>query len=104
MQAILARRQLEHGASLSHRTLRLRHTVQLRSLADVEVLLAAKCDFALFSGPKAEVPIRVDDATDTSPGGCDICEVGTVRRTRTISSAMRRRIAVTGCVGLRYHD
>lgn len=29
-QAIFARRQLEHGDCLSHRTLRVRHTMQLR--------------------------------------------------------------------------
>jgi hypothetical protein len=42
---MLARRQLEHGVSLSHFTLRLRHTTQLRDFrADVEGAIA------LFSG------------------------------------------------------
>lgn len=39
MQAIFARRQFEHGDCLSHRTLRFRHTTQLRNLggaAEVE--------------------------------------------------------------------
>lgn len=35
-QGILARRQFEHGDCLSQRTLRLRHTTQLRSLGAAE--------------------------------------------------------------------
>lgn len=48
---MLALRQFEHGDSLSQRTLRLRHTTQLRSLA-VEAFLA------FFSGAEAESDAR----------------------------------------------
>ena len=50
-QGILALRQLEQGESLSHRTLRLRHTTQLRSFA-------VGADLALFSGAEAESGAR----------------------------------------------
>jgi hypothetical protein len=53
MQAIFARRQLEHGDNLSQRTFRLRQVTQLRNFG---VGTGADIDdcFALFSGAKAE--------------------------------------------------
>ncbi len=70
---MLARRQLEHGDCLSHRTLRLRQTTQLRNfgaLADANDGPLADVDkVALFSGPEAEV------ANDTaSADTCDILQ------------------------------
>jgi hypothetical protein len=59
VQAILARRQLEHGDCLSQRTLRLRHTTQLRNFglgagAD-EGSLANGGEVALLSGCEADM-------------------------------------------------
>lgn len=59
-QAIFAWRHLEQGDCLSQRTLRVRHTMQLRNFgAGVganDGILADADEFAFFSEPKAEGP------------------------------------------------
>jgi len=58
IQAMFARRQLEHGNCLSQRTLRLRHTTQLRSFdAGVDEVLADASEVAVFSELEAEAAI-----------------------------------------------
>lgn len=83
-QAIFALRQLEHGDCLSQRTLRLRHTTQLRNFddgagADNRVPADAG-EVAFFSELEAEAPTPVPApavpggvATDTvAASSCDI--------------------------------
>lgn len=62
---MFARRQLEHGESLSQRTLRERQTTQLRGL--VAAVCGAIASLALFSGP----------GTDESAAGvtCDMLQL-----------------------------
>lgn len=58
MQAMSARRQFEHGDSLSQRTLRLRHTTQLRSFdAGADEVLADASEVAFLSELEAEATI-----------------------------------------------
>jgi hypothetical protein len=70
-QAIFARRQFEHGDRLSQRTLRLRHTMQLRNLGGGaggdDGVLADAGEFAFFSEPKADASL--DAATPAGPCG-----------------------------------
>ena len=61
--AIFARRQFEHGDFLSQRTLRLRHTTQLRNFA-------VDRELALFSEPKAEA------ADAVAPDPCILLLIG----------------------------
>ena len=65
-QGIFALRQLEQGESLSHRTLRLRHTTQLRSFG-------VGADLALFSGAEAESGARGGGVGAGAEGGDAIC-------------------------------
>lgn len=76
-QAIFARRQLVHGASLSQRTFRLRQTTQLRSLGVGSDLDAGGSgdtnDIALFSGTEAELVAPALPDVKTLPAGpCDM--------------------------------
>jgi hypothetical protein len=65
-QAIFARRQLEHGDCLSQRTLRLRHTTQLRNFG-----AGAGADDGFLSEPEAEA------ATDAvTAATCDMLQSG----------------------------
>jgi hypothetical protein len=86
-QAMFAWRQLEHGDCLSQRTLRLRHTTQLRNFsagagADDRVLADAD-EVAFFSELKAEAPpsaLPGGVATDTvAAGTCDMLQWGNWR-------------------------
>lgn len=72
MQAILARRQLEHGDRLSQRTFRVRHTTQLRGCAN-------EGDVAFFSeGEAEEAPVLAGGVAVTAEivtgGTCDMME------------------------------
>jgi hypothetical protein len=64
-QAILARRQLEQGDSLSHRTFRLLQVTQLRSLGVGAVAGADEGELAFFSDTAAEAAVLA------LPGGID---------------------------------
>lgn len=73
-QAMLARRQLEHGDCLSQRTLRLRHTTQLRGfLAETEAVAAETGVLASFSDAETEAP------PGAGASGCGIADIGWVR-------------------------
>ena len=83
-QATFARLQLEHGDCLSQRTLRLRHTTQLRNFeasagADDGVLADAG-EVAFFSEPRAEAPALTfpgEVATDpVIASTCDMLQTG----------------------------
>lgn len=69
-QAIFARRQFEHGDCLSQRTLRLRHTMQLRNFDDDE-LLADTAEVAFFSEFESEAP-----AGTVTAATCDMLQSG----------------------------
>lgn len=72
-QAMFARRQLEHGDSLSQRTFRVRHTTQLRSFcagagAGADIGLPAEAgEVVLFSVPVLADPEAI--AADIAAGG-----------------------------------
>ena len=90
-QAMFARRQFEHGDVLSHRTLRVRHVTQLRSLGaggptdagvgEAVALPPEAPEFAFFSEADAEtgmswttVPPEVSGiaAENVTAGTCDM--------------------------------
>lgn len=62
---MLARRQFEHGDFLSQRTLRLRHTTQLRSLG-----VALGGGLARFSAPETEATALMVSGVDAVGGAC----------------------------------
>ena len=64
MQAIFARRQFEHGDCLSQRTLRARHTWQLRPFDAALGGSESSGGFAVFSEADAEVSVGMMDADD----------------------------------------
>jgi len=67
---MFARRQVEHGDCLSQRTLRLRHTTQLRSFgADAAGVVADAGEVAFFSEPGLDAAM----ATVTA-GTCDMLQ------------------------------
>ena len=66
---MFARRQLEHGLDLSHRTLRLRHTIQLRNFGADEPVLADVGEVAFFS------ELETEAATDAVAAAiCDMIQ------------------------------
>jgi hypothetical protein len=69
MQAIFARRQLEHGDSLSQRTFRVRHTTQLRSFGADELLRPDAGDVAFFSETEEAPALEI-----VTGGTCDMVE------------------------------
>lgn len=62
---MFARRQFEHGDFLSQRTLRLRHTTQLRSLA-----VALGGELARFSASENEATALIVSGADAVGGAC----------------------------------
>lgn len=87
-QAILARRQFEHGTCLSQRTLRLRQTTQLRSLGFS--LLPEVSKFARFSASEAE------GAVGSAPDGpCDMQASVLLDLVNPTSGVSVERVALT---------
>lgn len=77
--ATFARLQLEHGDCLSQRTLRLRHTTQLRNFdasAGVDDGgLADASELALFSEPKAKAPALAFPGEAADPVAANTCDI-----------------------------
>jgi hypothetical protein len=72
---MFARRQFEHGARLSQRTLRLRHTTQLRGFG-VASLRPEASNLALFSASEADANAPGVSSTPVLGIPCDILAGG----------------------------